>query len=359
MGGNSNNKPAAPKPLRQHSSRIANIQQGRSVVILGPTGATGKFILSYFIRSPEWTKITIIHRRLVDLDEISKKSKIAFTEQQKSKVTQHEVDMEKLGENGQNVELFKDHEFAICVLGTTRATAKSAENFRKVDLYMVRDGAILSKKAGIKHFSLLTSKGSNSNVWANDWKISHGLLYLKVKGDAEQACIQQKFQRLSIFRPGGLARDGNKNFMLSLDVRDLAAVMVYDLESDDISDDKVEKTVFYESGDIDGLVEIAQDNFNKVCVGDKKENDVEAKDVNDQKDEIKEEKKEEIKEEKKEEVQSDDVVVKEANDVGVGDDNGITPKYEVVEKPEDGNIDNQEYVQVDKADADKQEDGNQ
>lgn len=88
---------------------------------MGPTGATGKYILSYLIASSEWKKITIIHRREVDLDDISKKTGVIFTDEQKSKVTQHKVDMEKLCENDDaintNVELFKDHEVTFCVLG--------------------------------------------------------------------------------------------------------------------------------------------------------------------------------------------------------------------------------------------------
>ena len=79
------------------------------------------YILSYLIASSEWKKITIIHRRIVDLDEISSKTGVTFTDQQKSKVTQHKVDMEKLCENedviNTNVELFKDHDVTFCVLG--------------------------------------------------------------------------------------------------------------------------------------------------------------------------------------------------------------------------------------------------
>ena len=92
-------------------------------MLLGATGATGKFILAQMIISPEWNKITIVHRREVNLDEISKKCNIKFTADQKSKVNMHVVDMTKLCENDEtinkNVELFKDHEICICTLGTT------------------------------------------------------------------------------------------------------------------------------------------------------------------------------------------------------------------------------------------------
>merc|ERR1719162_2903132 len=128
------------EPLREHVHRTANGQSGRSAVILGASGATGKFILSYLICSPEWSKITIIHRRQLDLNAIAAQCKLPqFTDSQTAKVTQHTVDMTKLAADDTNAELFKEHDVAICVLGTKRATAGSAEAFRAVDLYMVRD----------------------------------------------------------------------------------------------------------------------------------------------------------------------------------------------------------------------------
>ena len=105
---------------RKHILRTSDNGQPRSAVILGATGATGKFILSQLIISPEWNKITIIHRREVDLDEISKKSKYKFTDEQKAKVIMQKVDMEKLCSDeqmNQNIEYFKGHEDCFCVLG--------------------------------------------------------------------------------------------------------------------------------------------------------------------------------------------------------------------------------------------------
>jgi len=236
--GNSSSS-SEPKALRPHVLRTQNNGVPRSAAILGATGATGKFITSYLVLSSEWDRVTIVHRREVDLDAIAKQCGVTFDDAQKSKVTQHVVDMASMCADEQviadNVEKFRGHDVLFCVLGTKRSIAGSAENFRKVDQYMVRDGAILSRKAGIAHFSLLTSKGASPGIWANDWKISHGLLYLKVKGDAEAAVLDLKFPRTSIFRPGFLARDGDTGgFVSKLDVRDLAAAMLYDAETADI-----------------------------------------------------------------------------------------------------------------------------
>merc|ERR1712130_2513 len=115
-------------------------------------------------------------------------------------------------------------------------------------------------------------------------------------GQAENAVIEQKVNRVSIFRPGTLARDGNSNS--SLDVRILAAVMVYDAECDDIED---KKPVYYYSDMINYMTQIAVKRFDEICVGDKKEND--DNDDNDG-DEVKEEVKKDVDKEK--EVQEQD-----------------------------------------------------
>merc|ERR1712232_524315 len=78
--------------------------------------------------------------------------------------------------------------------------------------------------------------------------------------------MEQNINRVSIFRPKGLARDGtNGNMFGALDVRILAAVMVYDAECEDIEDGKVEDTVFYTAANITFMTEIAVQNFDETC----------------------------------------------------------------------------------------------
>jgi len=166
--------------------------------------------------------------------------------------------MEKLTENSN---LFQGHDVTFCVLGTTRDQAGTAEAFRKVDLYMVRDSAIASKQANVPQFNLLTASGANANVWAPDWKMGHVLLYMQVKGLAEQEVIKLKFPRTSIFRPGMLNRPGTSRFfekyspVSSLHVGDLAKIMIMDAESSVIDTNTVEEPIFYDSNT---LLELAK-----------------------------------------------------------------------------------------------------
>jgi len=190
----------------------------------------------------------------LDLDEFQKNVG-QLTPDELSKLTQHEVDMNALT-NEDNIRLFENHDTCFCTLGTTRDGAGTAENFRKLEFFMVRDSAIACKKAHVNQFNLLTSQGANANLWASDWKIAHGLLYLKTKGEAENSVIEQKFPRTSIFRPGPLNRPGTDRLLEKLfasgglHVSDLAKVMIMDAESTDVDSSVVETPLFYESNQL-------------------------------------------------------------------------------------------------------------
>ena len=184
------------KQLRPHS---LHNDASRSGIILGATGATGRYLLSHLLKSPEWGKVKIIHRRKIDFTEIQKHTGYKFTDNQKEKLEQCIINMDNIGDKKYEPE-FKDFDTVFCCLGTTRSNAGSAENFKKVDLYMVENSAKNAKNAGVKQYNLLTSMGSNANMWGNEWAIAHPLFYFKVKGLAENAVKACGFDRVSIFR---------------------------------------------------------------------------------------------------------------------------------------------------------------
>jgi len=250
-----NNQPKVQiQPLRKHITGNG----GRRGLIIGATGATGQYLLYQLLKSNEWSKITCIHRREIDLSTIENTIG-KLTDDEKSKLRTHTIDMEKLSEQEA---LFRDHDVTFCVLGTTRAIAKTAENYRKVDLYMVRDAGIASKQAGVSHFSLLTSKGANQNIWANDWAITHGLLYLQIKGLAEQEIIKLKFNKTSFFHPGYLERPNSDRWFDKMGVMkgtlvgDVAKVMIMDAESDVVNNNEVEQPIIYEENVIQELAKL-------------------------------------------------------------------------------------------------------
>ncbi|MGF7151377.1 uncharacterized protein YbjT (DUF2867 family) [Sphingomonas zeicaulis] len=84
---------------------------------------------------------------------------------------------------------------AICALGTTRATAGSAAAFRKVDLDYARAIAGNVRRHGATRFALVSSVGANPRS---------RFLYLRTKGELEQALRDLGFPTLTILRPGFL-----------------------------------------------------------------------------------------------------------------------------------------------------------
>ena len=87
-------------------------------------------------------------------------------------------------------ELAGYHAF-ICTLGT-RTKVGEAE-FTKVDLTYPLEFAKLGRELGVPHYLLLTSMGANFKSL---------FLYMRVKGQVEEAIKQLRFPKLSIYRPG-------------------------------------------------------------------------------------------------------------------------------------------------------------
>lgn len=81
---------------------------------------------------------------------------------------------------------------AFCCIGTTRAAAGSDEAFREADLDAVLYFAQAARAAGVGRFSVVSSVGANS---------SSKKLYLRTKGELEEALTLVGFASLDIFQP--------------------------------------------------------------------------------------------------------------------------------------------------------------
>jgi len=166
-------------------------------IVIGATGAVGRFVVAELLKAPEFSQITILVRREYQLPAGNESVDT-------SKLVQKVIDMEKLDEYKND---FEGHDKAFCCLGTTLKDAGSFAAFRKIDLDLVKQFAILCKETGTEHFSLVSSMGANPNI---------PFLYLKTKGEAENAVIDQGFKRTSIFRPGMIKRGDRTRFMESV-----------------------------------------------------------------------------------------------------------------------------------------------
>ena len=219
----------------------------KKAIVIGGTGATGRQLIRQLLKSDKWEQITSIGRKPV-LDG-EKHDKL------------QDIVLENLYDLSSTDELWKGHDVFFNCIGTTRKRAGSAKGFIKVEVGISMEAAKLASNAQISHASLVSASGANHNQWAKDW--IHPLLYIRTIGQKEQTVIKNKFDRVSIFRPGMLIRlvDNEtwierimKSKGLGLRVDNLASAMIYDSENKNILFEKDSSVVYLGNKNIKALI---------------------------------------------------------------------------------------------------------
>ncbi|XP_078383988.1 protein HTATIP2-like isoform X2 [Oculina patagonica] len=124
-------------------------------------------------------------------------------EEDSGRLEQHVVDFETINSETAG-EHFKDKDVFFCALGTTRGAAGSAAAFKHVDYDYVVNCAKVAKEANVPHMSYVSSQGAASSSF---------FLYLKTKGEVEDALKEMHFPKTSIFRPGFMDRGSKLRFL--------------------------------------------------------------------------------------------------------------------------------------------------
>ena len=211
------------KELSKHP-REHEVQLDRKAVVIGGTGATGRQLIKQLLNSDNWKQITSIGRKPVLNGESHDKLE--------------DIVIESLHDMSSIKEIWKGHDIFFNCIGTTRKRAGGAREFVDIEAGISMEAAKLASHAQIPHASVISAKGANHNQWAHDW--IPPLLYIRTIGQKEQTVITNKFERVSIFRPGMLIRlvDNEtwierimKSKGLGLRVDDLASAMIYDAEN--------------------------------------------------------------------------------------------------------------------------------
>ena len=161
----------------------------RRLVLLGATGAVGRNVLAEALRSPAFQTVTTIGRRPAE---------VAESEAPAGKLTQHVVDLERPDAYRP---LLAGHTAAICTLGVGQPTKSTREQVWKVEIDYVLGFAQACRDAGVRHFSLMTSVGSNARARS---------YYLRLKGTQEDRVAALGFERTSLFRPSMLMTPQNR-----------------------------------------------------------------------------------------------------------------------------------------------------
>ncbi len=163
----------------------------KNAIVIGGTGATGRQLIQQLLNCDDFQSVTSIGRRPV----LEGKSH--------EKLSDIVIDsMSMLTETGDS--WIGNDVFFNCI-GTTRQKAGGARQFVDVELGISRLAANMASDANIPHASVISASGANHEAWSVDW--IHPLLYTKTIGQKEQTLItDNKFERVSIFRPGMLIR---------------------------------------------------------------------------------------------------------------------------------------------------------
>lgn len=148
-------------------------------IVIGATGATGKFLVQELIASDAYSEVTVLLRRK------------AFEEHPKLK--QIVVDFD-------NLEAYQEEmrgDVAFSCLGTTLKAAGNQAAQWKIDYDYQYNFAVLTKQNNIQTFVLVSAMNAKSGS---------SIFYSRMKGQLEEAVIKLGFKKTIIFQPGILER---------------------------------------------------------------------------------------------------------------------------------------------------------
>ena len=291
---------ASPALTTHRRGQVAG-RGGRSALVLGATGATGRQVVRELLASNEWSAVTTIGRRPYEKGGAADKrlhfimvKDLADDDAVRAAVLSFMRGEGSLTTAAKGTPFYgriAPFDVLFNCIGTTRKQAGGAVGFVNVEVGVTRTVTNLAADMGVLHVSVVSAQGANHKQWAVDW--FHPLLYVRTLGEKEQATLHPEaapagelqfpheegtsthggdasssgrgshassIVRRSIFRPGMLNRLSGDRFVenvinrlgLGLRVDVLARAMVRDAEAEPPVERgvEVEAPVFYEGNTI-------------------------------------------------------------------------------------------------------------
>uniref|UniRef100_A0A0B6ZEF6 NAD(P)-binding domain-containing protein n=3 Tax=Arion vulgaris TaxID=1028688 RepID=A0A0B6ZEF6_9EUPU len=161
---------------------------GHSAFVMGYSGVAGAALVKELSKLKIFKKVVLIGRRALSQD---------YGPEFEQKV----VDYEKLDDHK---DVFKDLDVGFCCMGA-HSKDVSKEDYVRINKDYVVNSAQIAKEQGCKHFTIITSKGSNKSSF---------LHALRIKAELEAGLEAINFERLSIFRPAKILQDGKASMIL-------------------------------------------------------------------------------------------------------------------------------------------------
>ena len=156
----------------------------KTALIFGSSGLIGNQLLELLVNNDKYSKIKLFVR--------------SETSNLNSKIEIIKTDFNNL-ENHKDSIIGDDCFFCI---GTTRKNTPNKNEYIKIEYDLPVEVAKIAKENSINSFTYVSSLGANPNASG---------LYLKNKGQAEEALKQLNFPKLSIFRPSILLGNRKEN----------------------------------------------------------------------------------------------------------------------------------------------------
>ena len=162
-------------------------------IVIGATGGVGTYLVQKLMDSELCSKVTVISRM-----ECTKAPKL-------TNIIWDDFSEYLLKDKDENVEVFKNHDVLFCCLGAPEKALiglmfnkkKYEPMFQTIDYDYTVGVASVAFKAGIPHFSVISSSGlSEEGTFP----------YIRIKWKMEQAVKRLGFKNLSIFHPSHLMK---------------------------------------------------------------------------------------------------------------------------------------------------------
>ncbi|KAJ6640723.1 Oxidoreductase HTATIP2, partial [Pseudolycoriella hygida] len=158
-----------------------------SAFVLGASGTAGKSIVKALIDHPKFDKVTLIGRRTLDLANIVEKPGY-------SKIEQKIIDFENVEKY---VDDFHGYDVGFCALGTSSVGVNKEQYYRITHDYVV-NSAKLAHAAGCKQFHFISGRSTSKDSWYS---------WARTKAEVEEKLLAMGFERVSVYRPGGIIKD--------------------------------------------------------------------------------------------------------------------------------------------------------
>ena len=229
-------------------------------IVIGATGSVGTYLVEKLVASDQFSKVTVISRK-----QCPKSPKLTT-------IIWDDFSEHLLKEKDENIDIFKNHDVLFCCLGASEKSLiglmlnrkKYEPMFQTIDYDYTVGAALEAFKAGIPHFSVVSSSGlSEKGTFP----------YIKIKWKMEQAVKNIGFTNLSIFHPSHLMKPARvkekffKKILLNF-IAFVASVMPHSQKAITVEsvaeamikefylrmDDKTEGLVFYEADEMRVLI---------------------------------------------------------------------------------------------------------